>query len=35
MQLKIIKGWKEISSCSCNKNVIKKYRSFYDFNLVF
>ena len=30
MQLWIVKGWKEI--CSCNKNVIKKYGSFYNFN---
>ena len=32
MQLQIVKGWEEI--CSCNKKdyVIKKCRSFYNFN---
>ena len=24
------KGWKEL--CSCNENVMRKYKSFYDFN---
>ena len=30
MQLKIVKGWKEI--CSCNEHIMRKYRSFYNFN---
>ena len=30
MQLEIVKHWKEI--CSCNENVMSKYRSFYNFN---
>ena len=30
MQFYIVKHWKEI--CSCNENVMGKYRSFYNFN---
>ena len=30
MQFQIVKNWKEI--CSCNENVMSKYRSFYNVN---